>query len=70
MAQGVNTINLLPDPDLISKAVAHRRQAIQVTIDAMNEIRTESAKASEPFTVRKEMNRLHPLFKSTIQEIA
>ena len=70
MAQGVNTIRLLPDPDLISKAVAHRRQVIQVTVDALNAIREHGAKSSEPFTVRKEMNQLHPLFKSTIQEIA
>lgn len=70
MAQGVNTINLLPDPDLVSKAVAHRRQVMQVTIDTLNEIRDNAAKASEPFAVRKEMNQLHPLFKSTIQEIA
>ena len=70
MAIGVNTIRNLPDPDLISQAVAHRRQQIQVTLDAQQIIRERGAKSSEPFIERVEINRLHPLFISTIQEIA
>ena len=68
MAQGVNTTRLLPDPDLVSRNVAHLRQEIQVTVDAMNRIREQAEKLSEPFAVRREIGALHPLFKSTIDE--
>ena len=70
MTVGVNTTRLLPDPDLVSKAIAHRKQEIQVTIDAMASLHEEAVKGSRPFATTAAISRLHPLFKSTIQEIA
>ena len=69
MTQGVTSTRLLPDPDLVSKAIAHRREQIQTSVDSMQAERRKQATESEPFTVRKLIGQLHPLFKSTIQTI-
>jgi hypothetical protein len=55
---------LLPDPDLIAKAISHIRALNQTTIDAINAGAERALKDSEPWQARKNTNAANPLATS------